>query len=140
MATLKLEELQQELEEDCKITTTNLQSEASRIPVIWSKWLRYHSDGKKKLIQLQAEKEATIKDRMLFYTGRHDSAMSDVVYTGASEIKIAISGDPAVLKVNKLIQYYEMIGDFTGKALDIIKNKSYAIKNMVEIRKLESGG
>lgn len=138
MADLKLEELQSELEEDMKIDTTKLQYESSQIPVVWSKWLRYNSNAKKKLIQLQARKETAVKDRMLFYTGRGDQ-VCETVYSGSGEIKIAISGDPAIVEVNKLIQYFELVAEFTGKALDIVKNKGYSIKNMIEIRKLESG-
>ncbi|WP_426770815.1 recombination mediator protein UvsY [Enterobacter cloacae complex sp. 363J6] len=139
MAELKLEDLQTELEEDMHIDPLKLQSESADIPKIWSKWLRYHSNAKKKLIQLQAKKEAIVKDRLLYYTGRHETEMTDVIYTGSGEIKIAISGDPKIVEVNKLIQYFELIAEFTGKALDIIKNKGYSIKNMLEIRKLESG-
>ncbi len=138
MTELKLELLQNELEEDMKIDPLKLQYESSQIPVIWSKWLRHHSNAKKKLINLQARKEQTIKERMLFYTGRGDE-MTDIVFTGSGEIKIAIAGDPAVLEVNKLIQYFDMIIEFTSKALDIVKNKGYSLKNMIEIRKLESG-
>lgn len=138
MSELKLELLQNELEEDMKIDPLKLQYESSQIPVVWSKWLRYHSNAKKKLIQLQAKKESVIKDRLLYYTGRGDE-MTDIVFSGSGEIKIAIAGDPQVIEVNKLIQYFEMITEFTTKALDIVKNKGYSLKNMIEIRKLESG-
>lgn len=138
MADLKLEDLQAELEEDMKIDTLKLQYESSQIPVTWSKWLRYNSNAKKKLIQLQARKETAVKEKMLFYTGRGDQ-VCETVYSGSGEIKIAISGDPSIVEVNKLIQYFELIAEFTGKALDIVKNKGYSIKNMIEIRKLENG-
>lgn len=138
MADLKLEELQSELEKDMKIDPMKLQSESAEIPVIWSKWLRYHSNAKKKLIQLQAKRDGIVKDRMLFYTGRGDQ-MCDTVYTGVGEIKIAINGDPKTVEINQLIQYFELISEFTAKALDIVKNKGYSLKNMIEIRKLESG-
>lgn len=137
--SLKLEDLQNELEKDMLIDPLKLQSESADIPKIWAKWLRYHSNAKKKLIQLHAKKEADVKDRMLYYTGRHDKEMCEVVYTGTTEIKIAIAGDPKIVEINKLIQYYDMVVDFTSKALDIVKNKGYSIKNMLEIRKLESG-
>lgn len=139
MADLKLEELQAELEEDMKIDAMKLQYESAQIPVIWSKWLRYHSNAKKKLIQLQARKDSSFKDRMMFYTGRSDDEMCPIVFSSSTEVKIAIQGDPMIVDVNKLIQYYELISEFTSKSLDIIKNKGYSIKNMLEIRKLESG-
>lgn len=134
----KLEELQDELDEDMKIDPLRLQSEAADIPKIWSKWLRYHSNAKKQLIQLQARKETQYKERMLFYTGRSDQ-ICEVVFDGVSEVKMAINGDPIIVETVKLIQYFEVVAEFTGKALDIVKNKGYSIKNMLEIRKLESG-
>jgi len=138
MAELTLESLQEELERDMVIDTLQLQYEASQIPVIWAKWLRYHSNAKKKLVALQARKDVEFKERLLFYSGRGDE-MCEVVYTGSTETKIAIQGDPIIVKTNKLIAYFEAMAEFTGKALDIVKNKGYSIKNMLEIRKLESG-
>lgn len=138
MAELKLESLQDELEVDMQIDTLKLQYESSQIPVIWAKWLRYHSNAKKKLVTLQARKDTQFKERLLYYTGRGDE-ICEVVYSGSTEVKIAIQGDPIIIETNKLIQYFEAIAEFTGKALDIVKNKGYSIKNMLEIRKLESG-
>ncbi|QPI17846.1 recombination, repair and ssDNA binding protein [Pectobacterium phage POP12] len=134
---MKLEELQVELENDMIIDGTKLQYEASQIPVIWSKWLRHHSNVKKKLIQLEAKRKQTIRERMEYYTGRGDQ-ICETVYE-RSELKIVISGDNSVVEIDKLIQYFEMLAEFTGKSLDIIKTKGFSIKNMIEIRNLESG-
>ncbi|QDH49202.1 ssDNA binding protein [Pantoea phage Phynn] len=134
----KLEELQDELDADTVINPLSLQSEAADIPKLWSKWLRYHTNAKKQIATLQSRKEITYKELMLLYTGRSDQ-MCDIIFDGATEVKIAINGDTKMVDIVKLIQYFEVITEFTGKALDIIKNKGYAIKNMLEIRKLESG-
>ena len=135
---MKLEDYQTELDADMQINPLQLQSEAAAIPILWSKWLRYNTTAKKRLIALDAKRKELVKERMLFYSGRGDDAICPIVYE-RSEMKVAISGDPALIKAEQLIDYVNLIIDFTGKALDICKNKGYSIKNMIEIRSLESG-
>lgn len=135
---MKLDDLQNELDEDMKINPLSLQSEAANIPVLWSKWLRYNSTAKRKLIQLDAKKKALVKERFLYYTGRSDDQICPIVFE-RSEVKTVLNGDPAIVECDRVIEYFSLISDFTSKALDICKNKGYSIKNMIEIRSLESG-
>lgn len=135
---MKLEDLQNELEQDMQINPLSLQSEAAQIPVLWSKWLRYNSTAKKKLIQLDAKKKALVKDRFLYYTGRSDDQICPIVFE-KSEVKTVLNGDALIIECDRLIEYFTIIADFTSKSLDICKNKGYSIKNMIEIRSLESG-
>ncbi|WWQ13052.1 UvsY-like recombination mediator [Morganella phage vB_Mm5] len=133
----KLVQLQEELDEDMKIDATKLQYESSRIPVIWSKWLRYYSTMKRDLLVHVNERDRLMKEKLDYYTGRSDT-ISNVLYE-RSEMKMVLAGDPAIINKNSAIEYISILIEFCSKALDIIKNKGYSIKNMIEIRQMESG-
>ncbi|EHN3369947.1 recombination mediator protein UvsY [Salmonella enterica] len=47
--------------------------------------------------------------------------------------------DDVVLPLETKIAYYQMVVDFAGRALDIVKSRGFAIKNAIELRSLESG-
>ncbi|EIN4798195.1 recombination mediator protein UvsY [Shigella sonnei] len=54
-------------------------------------------------------------------------------------MKVVMAADDEVLPIDTKIAYYQMIVDFAGKALDIVKSRGFAIKNAIELRMLESG-
>lgn len=134
---MKLEDLQKELETDTLIDGTKLQYEAAHNPNLHAKWLRIYSDAKKELIKLDAQRKRDTKERLDYYTNRSDD-WCQVQYE-KSEMKVVIAADETVLKVESKIAYYQMVMDFASKALDIIKARGFAIKNMVELRLLEAG-
>ncbi|WP_416361113.1 recombination mediator protein UvsY [Escherichia coli] len=57
----------------------------------------------------------------------------------ASELKVVMTADDEILPLDTKIAYYQMVMDFAGKALDIVKSRGFAIKNAIELRMLESG-
>lgn len=134
---MKLEDLQKELETDTLIDGTKLQYEAAHNPNLHAKWLRIYSDAKKELIKLDAQRKRDTKERLDYYTNRSDD-WCQVQYE-KSEMKVVIAADDKILTVESKIAYYQMVMDFASKALDIIKARGFAIKNMVELRLLEAG-
>lgn len=134
---MKLEDLQKKLEDDVKVDSAKLQYEALHNPVIYASWMRIYSDIRKNLLSLEQKKKAIMKERLDFYTGRGD----DICMTmyEKSEMKIVMSADEAISRIDGQISYYSIMLDFTSKALDIIKSRSYSIKNAVDIRQLEAG-
>lgn len=137
MTMLKLEDLQKKLEDDVKVDSTKLQYEALHNPVIYSSWMRIYGDIRKNMLALEQKKKKILKERMDYYTGRGD----DICMTmyEKSEMKVVLSADEAVSKLDGQITYYAIMLDFTSKALDIIKSRSFSIKNAVDIRQLEAG-
>lgn len=134
---MKLEEMQDLLDEDTKIDGTKLQWEASNNPTVYAKWLRIYSDVKKQITRLEAEKKVALKKRLDFYTGRGDE-LSMVSYE-KSEMKTVLQADAEVLRIDTSIAIYLNMLDFATRALDIIKSRGFAIKNMIDIRGFEAG-
>ncbi|QPI13925.1 recombination, repair and ssDNA binding protein [Serratia phage 4S] len=135
---MKLEDLQDQLDSDLKIDATKLQYEAANNPILYSKWLRVYSDVKKSLAALEAKRKTAVKNRLDYYTGRSDGEVCMDSYE-KSEMKIVLSADNDVMKVDTLIAYYLNLLDFATKALDVVKSRGFSIKHMIDLRQLESG-
>ncbi|HDO7428463.1 TPA: recombination mediator protein UvsY [Escherichia coli] len=54
-------------------------------------------------------------------------------------MKVVMAADDEILPIDTKIAYYQMVMDFAGRALDIVKSRGFAIKNAIELRMLESG-
>lgn len=134
---MSLEKLQNEYDSDIKIDGSKLQFEASNNPVLYSKWLRKYSSIKQEILKLELNKRKILKERLDFYTGRSNEACLYVYEK--SEMKTVILADEEILKIDAKIQIYEIMLDYISKAVDNIKSRGYAIKNMIDIRKFENG-
>ena len=134
---MNLSELQNKLDIEVKIDSTKLQYEASNNPVVYSGWLRAYSDIKKNIIALEHKKKLALKQRLDYYTGRGNEICPDLYEK--SEMKTVLSADESVANIELKIQMYNVMLDFCSKALEIIKARGFAIKNMIDIRSLEAG-
>lgn len=135
---MDLNQLRDKLDNDIKIDATKLQYEAGNNPVIYANWLKIYGEAKKEIIALDAKRKKAMKNRLDFYTNRSDDGWCSVEYD-KSELKVVMAADDDILPLDTKIAYYQMIFDFASKALDIIKSRGFAIKNMIELRALESG-
>lgn len=134
---MDLNDLKEQLETDMKIDATKLQWEALNNPVVYSKWLRIYSEAKRETIALEAKKKKAMKNRLDFYTNRSDD-WCRAEYE-KSELKVVMAADDEILPLDTKIAYYQMVMDFAGRALDIVKSRGFAIKNAIELRMMESG-
>lgn len=134
---MRLEELQDQLDADLVIDITKLQWEAANNPLVYSKWLRVYSNVKKTIATLEAKRKTSLKQRLDFYTGRSDQVSMETYEK--SEMKVVLSADGDILKIDTLIGYYSNLLDFATKALDVVKSRGFSIKNMTDLRKLEAG-
>lgn len=136
----KLEVFQDELDKDLFIDATKLQYEAANNPLLHSKWLRLYSTCKKEIMRIEAQKKVAVKKSLDFYTGRGEpgEAVSMDVYE-KSEMKTVLAADSSVLKVETTLQYWALLQDFCGSALDAIKARGFAIKHVLDIRQFEAG-
>ncbi|WDS61736.1 single stranded DNA-binding protein [Cronobacter phage vB_Cdu_VP8] len=135
---MKLEDLNDQLDNDLKIDSSKLQWEASNNPLVYSKWLRVYSAIKKEILAQEAAKKVLVKKRLDYYTGRSDDEISMVSYE-KSEMKTVMSADSEILKIETKLQYYLILLDFATRALDIVKSRGFSIKHMIDIRSLEAG-
>lgn len=135
---MKIEELQDKLDEDVKIDSSKLEWEAANNPAVYSRWLRIYSAIKKEIMVFEATKKVEIKKRLDYYTGRSDDEISMVSYE-KSEMKTVLAADKQILTIETKLQYYLNLLDFATRALDVIKSRGFSINTMKDIRKLEAG-
>lgn len=136
----KLEVFQDELDKDLFIDATKLQYEAANNPLVHSKWLRLYSTCKKEIMRIEIQKKTAQKKALDFYTGRvepGEEVCMDVYEK--SELKTVLAADKSILSVDTSLQYWALLQDFCGSALDAIKARGFAIKHCLEIRKFEAG-
>lgn len=136
----KLEVFQDELDKDLFIDATKLQYEISHNPLLHSKWLRLYSTCKKEIMRIEAQKKVAIKKGLDFYTGRGDPGEEVCMdQYEKSEMKTVLAADSNILKVDTTLQYWALLQDFCGSALDAIKARGFALKHVLEIRQFEAG-
>lgn len=133
-----LEDIQKELDEDMKIDGTKLQFEAANNPILYAKWVRFHSDCRKEILAIEAKKKLALKKRLDYWTGRDDDEVPMVSYE-KSELKTVMAADSDILKTETTLQYWGILLEFCSKAIDCVKGRGFAIKAMIDIRSLESG-
>lgn len=136
---MKLEDLQEELKKDVFIDSTKLQYEAANNVMLYSKWLNKHSSIKKEILRIDAQKKVALKARLDYYSGRGDGDEFSMDRYEKSEMKTVLSADKDVLKVDTSLQYWGILLDFCSGALDAIKSRGFAIKQIQDMRAFEAG-
>lgn len=134
---MKLEDLQTELDKDLEIDYTKLELEAGNNPKLYGKWLRYYSNCKKEMLVIEAKKKRALKNRLDYYTGRADEVSTDLYEK--SEMKTVLSADSEIVKVDAIMNYWMIMMDFCGSAMDAVKSKGFSVKHIIDLRKFESG-
>lgn len=131
-------ELKAELEKDLPINLTDLQYESAQNPVLYGKWLRYMTDLRMQHKKLSNQKLKEQKDRLLYYTGRHENDICIDVFD-KTELRTIIPADDKVLRADTELEIVNIMIDLCKGALDAIKNRGFSIKAIIEQRQLESG-
>lgn len=131
-----LEQLQQELAEDIKINLIGLQQQIANNPYLYSKWLNYFQNVKFLMKQAENEKSRTLKSRLDYYTGREGICMESYE---KSELKIVLAADTELQKADQKLYVLSLKLDFIREALEAIKQRGFALKNILDRDKFEQG-
>lgn len=132
-----LDQLQQELSEDIKITLINLQSQMAQNPYLYSKWLNYYTQIKFQIKLAENQKSQVIKKRLDDLTGRGDEPCMEVYEK--SELKIVMAADSEIQKADSKLYVLLLKADFIKEALESIKQRGFALKNILDSNKFEQG-
>jgi len=134
---MKIEDLKLEIDQDLKIDLTNLAIESAE------NCIKYHKYNKllltEKLIyrKLWVEHQKTKKEVYRFYSGYGDSPSPEQF--DSSGLKIHMSGEAKILdEQSKLFLIEEKIKFLETTCQNFI-SRGFSIKNIIELRKLESG-
>lgn len=131
-----LEQLQQELADDIKINLIGLQQQIANNPYLYSKWLNYFQNLKFLMKQAENEKSRTLKSRLDYYTGREGICMESYE---KSELKIVLAADTELQKADQKLYVLSLKLDFIREALEAIKQRGFALKNILDRDKFEQG-
>ena len=118
-----------ELSEDVKLDMYNLREKALMSSSIWSKWLSYLYKEKENLTRIAETKSKVLKKKF------SETKMKDSVMRLKAEEKIAES-DETVQKLNKLQKITQDNIDYIERALTILSNFGFNVKNATEVIKL----
>lgn len=118
-----------ELEEDVKLDEYNLREKSLMQSSIWAKWLQYLYAEKDNLARIAELKSQILKKKMA------ENKNYDSVLRLKSEEKLAES-DQNIKKLNSLAKKTTDNIDYIERALNILANFGFNIKNVTEILKL----
>ena len=119
-----------ELEDDVKLTEYNLREKSLLCSSNWAKWLSYLFLEKENMQRIANAKQKILKKK----TAAVKSA--DSVLRMKSEEKIS-ENDETVKKLNLLSKQTQDKIDYIERALNILQNFGYQIKNVHDVLKLQ---
>jgi hypothetical protein len=132
-----LQDLLEELRSDIPIDLTKLQSETANNPVLYAKWIRYRIDLIRARDKLESDKKIKMSNAVRHYTGKGDDVSMEIFTP--TELKHILPADTNVHEISKKIDTALMMIDLCDGALDAIKQRGYAIRNIIDQRKFENG-
>ena len=127
----ELQKYAEELRSDVDLNIHNLREKSLMSSAMWAKWLQYLFHEKENLDRIIETKQKILKKKMA------ESNMTDSVLRVKNEDKIA-ANDQNIQKLNALQKITKDNIDFIERALNILSNFGFSIKNTTEILKLTS--
>ena len=124
-----LAEYIKEFREDVKLTNANLREKALMCSSIWAKWLSYLYKEKENLSRIAETRQKILKKKMA------DVKFGDSVLRMKSEDKIS-EGDETIQKLKVLEKRTQTNIDWLERALNILQNFGFSIKNSIDAFKL----
>lgn len=119
-----------ELEEDVQLSVANLREKSLTCSSIRAKWLAYYYKEKENLTRIKNTKAKILKQKMA------DSKCSDSVLRLKTEENIT-KNDETMKKLNKLSEITQVNIEYIERAMDILANFGFSVKNVTEVLKLE---
>ena len=119
-----------ELSEDVKLTEYNLREKSLMCSSIWAKWLSYLYLEKENLQRISEAKKKILAKKMA------TSKASDSILRMKSEDKI-VENDETMKKLATLAKQTQDCIDYIERALGILANFGFSIKNCVDVFKLQ---
>ena len=118
-----------EFADDVKLTNFNLREKAMMCSSIWAKWLSYLYKEKENLTRISETRQKVLKQKMASVKA------SDSVLRMKSEDKLS-ENDETLKKLKYLEKKTQTNIDYIERALNILQNFTFSIKNTIETFKL----
>lgn len=118
-----------EFNDDIKLSIDNLREKALLTSSIWAKWLAYLYVEKDNMNRIIESKSIILKKKI------GENKNTDSVLRMKSENKI-VENDETIQKLNKAAKITQDNIDYIERALNILQNFGFQIKNVTEVLKL----
>ena len=118
-----------EFADDVRLTSVNLREKALMCSSIWAKWLSYLYKEKENMQRISETRQKVMKKKM------QDVKFGDSVLRLKSEDKIAES-DETIQKLRALEKRTQANIDYIERALNVLQNFGFSIKNSIDAFKL----
>ena len=144
---MKIEEVINSYQKDCKIDETELSRESLNTPILHGKYLKIYSEERLKLRSFKIKRDELTSKLMDYYKGDLNN-LEDLEVIGREpwpkkvlkqDLRYHIESDKEMIVMNTKIAYQEELVSTLKEILDNIKWRHQTIKNMIEWRKFTSG-
>ena len=141
---INLDKIQSMWQEDCKIDIDNMHEEQIKVPQLHSK---YHEIlNNLILLRTKAQKiqKSVRHERYEYYSGKADPEVYEKEpFPKKVRDKDALirymDADDRVSEANLKVEYYDVMINYTESILKQISNRTYQIKNSIELHKFQAG-
>ena len=141
---INLDKIQSMWQEDCKIDIDNMHEESIKVPQLHSK---YHEIlNNLILLRTKAQKiqKSVRHERYEYYSGKADPEVYErEPFPKKVRDKDALirymDADDRVSDANLIVEYYDVMINYTESILKQISNRTYQIKNSIEWHKFQAG-
>lgn len=128
--------LKAELKEDLKaIDSTNLISEQNKNIALLHKYMSRLAEEKYTNMKIQKVCDAMEAELMDYYKFRWDKSTK----LTSTEVMKLVSAHECFVVITKYLYLSEIINDHIENMISVFKDRNYAIKNIIEVRKMELG-
>lgn len=143
-----IKQIHEEWEKDSVINDLNLEETEKKIPILHAKYHQWWTTAQRHLIELHAYAK-TIERCLLDYYQRKITNEEDLQLlekdepwqqkNNWNECRALVSIDPLMVKVNRNVDLEDLRVKTLENILSRINNRSFHIKNIIELRKIDRG-
>lgn len=142
---MTLDEILNEWAIDAKIDRSELVNESLKIPVIHNKYYRIYISEKKIFKKLEAEYKTLLKIKHEYYSGKlspeelKEKNWEPFKFILKNNIDLYIDADKDIIETSIKLALSKERVDMLLAIMQSITNRTYQIKNAIDMLKLESG-
>ncbi len=125
-----LNDYNRELNDDMKVTKMNIREKSLMVSSLRVKWLNYYFKEKENLQRIKKAKDKIIKSKI------GNNNLSNSVLKMKSE-DVLSGNDEQVKKLNEMSERVKTNIEFLERAMNILNDFGFSIKNAIDILKLE---
>ena len=144
---MKLSELQQHWQADCKLDEMALDAESLKIPNLHSKYLAWWNEERLNLKKYNQEYKHLYKLKWEYYTGKLSDEELERLGWEQFDLKILrqdldvyLDADRELGELQSKIDYTKQKVDFVENIIKQLVNRGYLIKNAIDFMRFQTGG